>query len=122
LERSLEMAVTYSDGLSDREAKLKEAKTTFKLTHRRTASVRFNCYVTNLSSIIFKNPTNYPRIQQQSSNSSDHHQKQQSGHQKDDEESSSSAADGSEDNEESQEEVENNEDSHFRQIHSKIII
>jgi len=37
LERSLEMAVVNSDGLSDKESKLKEAKTLFK-THRRTAS------------------------------------------------------------------------------------
>jgi hypothetical protein len=37
LERSLEMAAAHSDGLSDKETKLKAAKFTFK-THRRTSS------------------------------------------------------------------------------------
>uniref|UniRef100_A0A914BUZ4 Protein kinase domain-containing protein n=1 Tax=Acrobeloides nanus TaxID=290746 RepID=A0A914BUZ4_9BILA len=37
LERSLEMAATHSDGLSDKESKLRAAKSSFK-THRRTAS------------------------------------------------------------------------------------
>lgn len=40
MERSLELSAAHSDGLSDKEAKLKEVKTTFKLTHRRTSSVR----------------------------------------------------------------------------------
>uniref|UniRef100_A0A914GW32 Protein kinase domain-containing protein n=1 Tax=Globodera rostochiensis TaxID=31243 RepID=A0A914GW32_GLORO len=38
LERSLELSAEHSDGLSDKEAKLKEVRTTFKLTHRRTSS------------------------------------------------------------------------------------
>lgn len=51
LERSLEMAAAHSDGLSDKEAKLKEVQTTFKLTHRRTSSVRI--YDFWLKSMIF---------------------------------------------------------------------
>ncbi|KAI1706191.1 protein tyrosine kinase domain-containing protein [Ditylenchus destructor] len=43
LERSLEMAIAKSDGLSDKECKLKAARSSFR-THRRTAS----------------NPTNLP--------------------------------------------------------------
>ncbi|KAL3094707.1 hypothetical protein niasHT_022189 [Heterodera trifolii] len=42
LERSLELSAAHSDGLSDKEAKLKEVKTTFKLTHRRTSSNPIN--------------------------------------------------------------------------------
>lgn len=38
LERSLELAIHHSDGLSDKESKLKKAKSSFKI-HRKTASV-----------------------------------------------------------------------------------